>query len=72
MKMWLKFLFSIQMPKEDYEQYLEDITKTQASMTLAKKGQRYQTPLERGWTSASPQGKKFGPPETTDPDSEFT
>jgi len=58
-----------QVPKEDYEQYLEDVSKTQASMTSAKKGQRYQTPLERGWTSASPQGKKYGPPESSDPDS---
>ena len=30
------------------------------------------TPLERGWTSPSVSGKKFGPPIVTGPDGEGT
>ena len=37
----------------------------EAQKRLGKKrigGMGKQTPLERGWTGSSPEGKKFGPP----------
>ena len=37
-------------------------------MAFTKKGRKRQSVLERGWTSASPQGKKYGQPESNNPD----
>jgi len=59
------------MSKEDYEKYINEKTEAQSSLAFSKKGRRRQTVLERGWTSASPQGKKFGKPETNNPDGNF-
>ena len=37
-----------------------------------KVGRRRQTPLERGWTSASNQGRAYGPPDAKNPDDDFS
>ena len=47
---------------------LGDRTEAQSSMAFTKKGRKRQSVLERGWTSASPQGKKYGQPESNNPD----
>lgn len=60
-----------EMSKENYEQYLDQKTEAQSAMAFTKKGRKRQSVLERGWTSASPQGKKFGQPESNNPDGNF-
>lgn len=51
------------IPEETYQRYEEGVE--EAQKRLGKKrigGMGKQTPLERGWTGSSPEGKKFGPP----------
>lgn len=55
-----------EISQEAFDAYSEDVKKAQTLVSV--KGRKRQTPLERGWTSANPQGRKFGPPESSDPD----
>merc|ERR1719334_1087159 len=45
-----------------YQQYEGYIDEVQNRKRVAKGMLVFQTPLERGWTGSSLQGKKFGPP----------
>jgi len=48
------------MSEQQYKQYEERIAELQ--LTTGRRAKVSLTPLQRGWTSASPQGKKFAPP----------
>ena len=56
-----------EISKEKYAEYLDDYGTQQMSLLKARGRKKY-TPLQRGWTSATPMGQKFGPPESTNPD----
>ena len=43
-----------------YEEGVEEAQKRLGKKRIGGLGK--QTPLERGWTGSSPEGKKFGPP----------
>ena len=46
-----------------YRQYEERVEERQKQVGARKKGMlNKQSPLERGWTGGSPEGRKFGPP----------
>lgn len=44
--------------------YEDELIEARAAGFVKRSARKRQTPLERGWTSASPQGRKFGPPDT--------
>jgi len=54
----------------EYEEKYEEIQK-QLGVKRPRGGMLKQTPLERGWTGSSPQGKKFGPPEPRNSEENF-
>lgn len=49
------------MSERQYKQYEDRIAEIQSS-TTGRRAKVTSTPLQRGWTSASPRGKKFAPP----------
>ena len=50
-------------PHNVYRQYEERVEERQKQVGARKKGMlNKQSPLERGWTGGSPEGRKFGPP----------
>jgi len=52
-----------ELSEETFRQYEEQYEEVQKQQGGKRKGAlSQQTPLERGWTGNSPQGKKFGPP----------
>jgi len=59
------------MSPDDYKKYEEGVEFVRSKMSHKKGLRRRQTPLERGWTSASPQGKKYGPPSSDDPSGDY-
>ena len=52
--------------------YREEVIEIQNKAKGIKVGRRRQTPLERGWTSASNQGRAYGPPDAKNPDDDFS
>ncbi len=59
-----------QIDKESFAEYEDGVAALRTQFGFKRK--RRMTPLERGWTSASPQGKKFGQPLTPDPAADFS
>ena len=56
------------MPQETSERFLSQLDDKRANQrTKGEKKRPPQTPLQRGWTSARPQGRSFGPPLPDDP-----
>ena len=56
--------------EEEHKNYVDGLKELQAK-SLGTKRKRRQTPLERGWTGSSPQGRKFGQPISTNPEMKF-
>jgi len=52
-----------EISEETFRQYEERVEERQKQIGARKKGMlNKQSPLERGWTGGSPEGRKFGPP----------
>jgi len=62
-----------EISEERFQEYEENIDEILKRKRGGKGMLRSQTPLERGWTGSSPQGKRFGPPtsNTLDGANEF-
>lgn len=60
-----------QISEEEYQEYNQGLDELRSQMGTRRGIRRRQTALERGWTSASPQGRRFGPPEATNADCEY-
>ncbi len=50
------------MSESEYAKYVSDVQESQTARLKPGGRREKQTPLQRGWTSASPQGKKFAAP----------
>ncbi len=59
------------LDEDEYSKYLDGIDEKKKKFTVTKQGRRRVTPLERGWTSATMQGKRFGPPEDKSTDATY-
>jgi hypothetical protein len=53
-----------------YREYEENLKEIRASAGTRRGLARKQSPLERGWTGSTPQGRKFGQPQS--PNAEMT
>jgi len=60
------------MSAEEFTSYEDGVVAVRNAVATKRGIRRRQTPLERGWTSASPRGRKFGPPASDDPATDFS
>ena len=59
-----------QISEEEHKTYIDGLLEIQTKK-LGTRRKKRQTPMERGWTGASPQGRKFGPPIAKNPELTF-